>query len=41
MLIERNARVRAFEQFRQYALSLLDRLRPQVLAVELKEIERA
>jgi hypothetical protein len=40
-LIERDAVVRKAQQARQPTLALLDRLRPNVLAVHLKQVERA
>jgi hypothetical protein len=41
MLVEHNAQMRPFEQRRQQALALFDRLALQVLAVELEQIKSA
>jgi hypothetical protein len=41
MLVEHNAQMRPFEQRRQQALALFDRLALQILAVELEQIKSA
>jgi hypothetical protein len=41
MLIQDQAQMRAFEQLSQQIFSPLDRLTPQVLAIQLEQIERA
>ena len=41
MLIEHDAQMRSFQQVREQRFTLLDWMPPQILAVELKQVERA
>ena len=41
MLIEHDAQMRPFQQVREQRFTLLDWMPPQILAVELKQVERA